>query len=51
MKQRRRNIWIVLLGILLMMSVISAAQGFRPNRSKEKDRGSLMFNGLVLLPR
>jgi len=36
MKQRRRNIWFVLLGILLMMSVISAAQALGQTDQKKK---------------
>jgi hypothetical protein len=36
MKQLRSNIWIVLLGILLMMSVNSAAQGLNQTDQKKK---------------
>ena len=36
MKQLRRNTWIVLLGILLMMSVISVAQGLSQTDQKKK---------------
>ena len=36
MKQRRRNIWFVLFGILLMMSVISAAQALGQTDQKKK---------------
>jgi len=36
MKHLRRNTWIVLLGILLMMSVVSAAQGLSQTDQKKK---------------
>ena len=36
MKQLRRNTWIVLLGILLMMSLVSAAQGLSQTDQKKK---------------